>query len=428
MSTEPERDIEKSLKAYAEKRREEAGPPLELHPATRQLLQGEVTRLRQETDYEDAPGMWLARLLRPGVLATAAFSLVALICGIILLMPEPPGQQPPLELAKNLDVPESAPVPMPPGSPAAAPSTFDDRKTESDQNKKADLGAAENSPKFKDAAEPMSGSLSPSVAGYGETPPPAATPPAQDRISTGSLSAAAELPAQREGGERTGGAGGGRGGGETSQTFAVSAAPLNSQMAATRAPSGTASDDLNEKRRALALRTVQPLRSSTIPSMVTGYASQQFRRTGTADAKDESNAKVLLSFQVEQENDQLRITDQDGSAFTGFVQKTEDPASLDSGTNQGQFLFAGAAKQKTPLMIGDASIPVTQDKKPKSSDAQTFFFRVTGVSRQSGQQVLFSGTFSAPAAENHATTTAGGVWDGSGTATTLPLSQSELKG
>src|SRR5712664_201477 len=46
MSTEPERDIEKTLKAYAKKRREEAGAPLEMHPATRRLLQGEVTRRR----------------------------------------------------------------------------------------------------------------------------------------------------------------------------------------------------------------------------------------------------------------------------------------------------------------------------------------------------------------------------------------------
>ncbi|MGN6556129.1 MAG: hypothetical protein ACTHLW_20665 [Verrucomicrobiota bacterium] len=41
---EPERKIEKLLRAFANKRREEAGDPLELHPATRRILQGEVTR------------------------------------------------------------------------------------------------------------------------------------------------------------------------------------------------------------------------------------------------------------------------------------------------------------------------------------------------------------------------------------------------
>src|SRR5437588_742172 len=41
---EPERPIEKLLRAWANKRRHDAGPPLDMHPATRRLLQGEVAR------------------------------------------------------------------------------------------------------------------------------------------------------------------------------------------------------------------------------------------------------------------------------------------------------------------------------------------------------------------------------------------------
>lgn len=41
---EPERKIEKLLRAFANKRRQEPGDPLELHPAMRRILQGEVTR------------------------------------------------------------------------------------------------------------------------------------------------------------------------------------------------------------------------------------------------------------------------------------------------------------------------------------------------------------------------------------------------
>ena len=41
---EPERKIEKWLLAFAKKRRDQAGAGLELHPATRRLLQGEVRR------------------------------------------------------------------------------------------------------------------------------------------------------------------------------------------------------------------------------------------------------------------------------------------------------------------------------------------------------------------------------------------------
>src|ERR1035441_9926711 len=44
MANEPERPIEKLLRDAAKKRRDEAGAPLELHPATRRLLQGEAAR------------------------------------------------------------------------------------------------------------------------------------------------------------------------------------------------------------------------------------------------------------------------------------------------------------------------------------------------------------------------------------------------
>src|SRR6266702_8011297 len=46
MPDEPNRKIDELLKGYAKKRREDAGAPLELHPATRRLLQSEVARLR----------------------------------------------------------------------------------------------------------------------------------------------------------------------------------------------------------------------------------------------------------------------------------------------------------------------------------------------------------------------------------------------
>jgi hypothetical protein len=46
MAEEPEKKIEESLRTYARKRREDSGPPLEMHPATRRMLQGEVARLK----------------------------------------------------------------------------------------------------------------------------------------------------------------------------------------------------------------------------------------------------------------------------------------------------------------------------------------------------------------------------------------------
>ncbi len=44
MSSESQRDIEKDLLAYKQRRREQLAAPLELHPATRKMLQGEAAR------------------------------------------------------------------------------------------------------------------------------------------------------------------------------------------------------------------------------------------------------------------------------------------------------------------------------------------------------------------------------------------------
>src|SRR5205809_992969 len=47
MPAEPDNSkIEELLKAYAKKRREEMGAPMELHPAVRKMLQGEAARQR----------------------------------------------------------------------------------------------------------------------------------------------------------------------------------------------------------------------------------------------------------------------------------------------------------------------------------------------------------------------------------------------
>lgn len=81
---EPEREIEKLLRAYVRKRRADAGDPLKLHPATRRLLQDEVSR---QTTKPEAGGTFLSFLAvfrRPAWVVGAA--AVALI-GVSLFLP-----------------------------------------------------------------------------------------------------------------------------------------------------------------------------------------------------------------------------------------------------------------------------------------------------------------------------------------------------
>ena len=82
---EPERHIEKLLRGYAKKRREESGAPLELHPATRRLLQGEVARRASRKRADSFFPALIAGLRRRAVLVSC-FAVLVLI-GTSLLMP-----------------------------------------------------------------------------------------------------------------------------------------------------------------------------------------------------------------------------------------------------------------------------------------------------------------------------------------------------
>lgn len=81
---EPERKIEKLLRAYAKKRRVDAGDPLKLHPATRRLLQAEVARKKPMPDEEESVTLW--ELFRQRWALLTGFAAI-IFFGAALLMP-----------------------------------------------------------------------------------------------------------------------------------------------------------------------------------------------------------------------------------------------------------------------------------------------------------------------------------------------------
>jgi hypothetical protein len=81
---EPERKIEKMLRAYAEKRRAAAGEPMKMHPATRRLLQGEAARAAPKPKAEDASvSLW--QLLRRQWAVLLGFALVIFLATPLFL-------------------------------------------------------------------------------------------------------------------------------------------------------------------------------------------------------------------------------------------------------------------------------------------------------------------------------------------------------
>lgn len=75
--------MDELLKAYADKRRQDAGAPLELHPATHRLLQGEVARVYAK----GSTGSWVHRLLLywPRIAFATACVVVTLMLVLFML-------------------------------------------------------------------------------------------------------------------------------------------------------------------------------------------------------------------------------------------------------------------------------------------------------------------------------------------------------
>lgn len=81
--------MEELLKTYAKKRRDDAGPSFELHPATRQLLHGEVVRRRAKSTGRF--GSWLGLLAGLGPRIGFAASVLTVL-GIVLWKFYPSGE------------------------------------------------------------------------------------------------------------------------------------------------------------------------------------------------------------------------------------------------------------------------------------------------------------------------------------------------
>src|SRR5581483_11158773 len=127
-----EQDIEKTLRDYAARRRDQGGPGPEMHPATRRLLQAEVAKLAREAE----PGRgwnlnWLWTSRGRMVMGLAVVAALAVVAGIFIgQLGSHKGAGGDREFAKNNTPPAAAANPVLPqpvvkdGSPAEGASTL----------------------------------------------------------------------------------------------------------------------------------------------------------------------------------------------------------------------------------------------------------------------------------------------------------------
>ena len=421
MANEPERPIEKLLRAAAKKRRDEAGAPLELHPATRRLLQGEVARTfakpgRGPRSFSEA----LSQLWPRFAWGVAIFA-VLVVAGYALL-PVPGKGRPESLLARSepmsRTVPAKQSLPPPPAAPAPvlAPPAAAVESHPSSVASAETAPSAPASPARRLGAERQAHAMDSLAA-------PVAAPQQADRQNAADAQIAA-----------SGGTGGQAPGGNVNGAYQrqlgladkrvppastpaapvspplVTTAPAATSVVAanesTKLPSGKA-DELSLAYKALPA-AASANRSKPAPAMADG------RLQSTAEAKKEAKdigvaqwfaqvvpgAKVkaspsnkatparavLASFQVEQAGPELRIVDGDGSVYSGYVQVAEAPrrkrsaqAEAPAAARAPAVLGGGLAEKSAARLDADQSVP------------QNYFFRVVGTNRTVHKKVVFTG-------------------------------------
>jgi hypothetical protein len=423
MANEPERPIEKLLRAAAQKRRDEAGAPLELHPATRRLLQGEVARQFAKPEREARSFSQLLARLWPRFAWGAAIFAV-LVVAARLLLPVPGKDKSEIRLAKNEPMPELAPakgllpapstatatVPAPPApaegaSPSAAtfagtarsalskparqprveeqqlPKDAIARQTDSDVEKKLELAAAprladrEIADEAKIVAPAAASAPAPAGTvngGYrrqlelaGKPAPPANAPaaPAAPAPTAATPAPVSELSLD-ESAKRTSE--------KADQPAFDYKSPATVASASSRRYSTTAPDSLAES----ATETRKEAKGVLVAQRFAQVAPGAKAKNRLAD-KVSLAQPVLTSFQVEQAGSELRIVDSDGSVYGGFVQVADGIERLRSVNGE-----KPAAK------------PVPQSAMTAGSSrqaGQNYYFRVTGTNRTLQKKVVFTG-------------------------------------
>ena len=391
-----DRPIEKLLRRYATKRREAAGEPLELHPATRRLLQGEVSRQFPKAGAEgnSAVAGWFTVFRQRWVYAAAALGLL-LIAGVMLVMNGDKSQlataPPKFELAKN----EMSPA-------KAATKEVRPQEREAD----AARGVAVPAPVSASAPEPAPSrpaAAAPSARGNDKRPrasaptlakkAPQAIAPLEAYASavmtnqSGSAHLAAKpvslAPAAAFAEERN--------------SLAVAAQDQSASLAdsSVRLDSKITANTL-ERRSEPATGSVAFETQSGVPASArygfktqakTAAVSQSFANQAPIPVtkttrKAAPASPVLANFQMEQAGDQLRVIDGDGSIYVGDLNPA--PASYGGGSKD-----AAAFKQGEKLALRRSAAPAAAAPPP----AQNYFYRVAGTNRTLNQQVEFTWQF-----------------------------------
>jgi hypothetical protein len=338
---EPERNIEKELKAYAEQRRAQAGAPPELHPATRKLLQDEAARsAKSEGTVTRSRRRTLSDLWPRFALAGFAIAVLTVTGWWFLSSSKDRGGalRSRMEVA-SYEVDKLAEKPAAkrralndPAAPENRGQILISRDSQAENKLLQGILSDMAGDQQKTASSPPAPVASPAPA----TSPLAVALIARPKTSTGI-------------------------GSFSSFGSGVSLGPSHT--------AGTISSPTGAKDRSLF--------GTDLPA---APASQQFLRTYSPQFADGSTAvsavsNVLASFRVEQTSGKLQMIDSDGSVYDGFVEQTSEARKTDD---------TGVKKILLEEGIGGGA---------QSQPLHLFRFRVSGTNRTLHEALVFSGNF-----------------------------------
>jgi hypothetical protein len=449
MANEPERPIETLLRAAAKKRRDDAGAPLELHPADRRLLQAEVAKRFAQPEPAPRSFATLVAQLWPR-LAWGVGILAILGLSVWLLLPMPRQAKSKALLARNQSAYEATPAREPSPAPAAAPAMPAPSPSPLAEKNPLEVASVQTPPPAQTTpASPLEAKTplpaKDTAVGPTESPTRArlalaasAPAPGSGQLAQMQLAAPGEpppatLPAQGGANYR---ARYGLAGTLVPSTVAprspaappvaVAPAPAAAVAVADQAaePVNTPADQAALQYKSLAAAAsanratpgsaaMDRLSGPTTGAAKGGKALAVTQRFVQAPPAPTAHAlladraaptpAVLASFQVEQTGSQLRIVDGDGSVYSGYLQpagaklgrravRTEAPAVAESRRAPGAPLarstgFGPEADRLTSL---------------------SYTFRVTGTNRSLNRKIVFTGNlltatnpaFSPPALTN----------------------------
>lgn len=405
-----ERPIEKLLRRYAKKRRAEAGAPVELHPATRRLLQGEVARQFRKAAPGDARALF-AQMLKGWLprLAWAVPLLVLVAVGLWSLLDRPETKQLALGPAPNetvvADGNRAAKAER--QEPESLLSKLDAPRSTAGENAPADLIAVKTVPPSPSPAPiPVRAPDQPvvSLAGVAEKKGEAASGGFKKLAQADKLGVASSAaPARARFAEassanrvntlpsdpRTGSDASLQTNRGISGAYAANQQKLNESTARSFDAQAleSAAPLQDTPSTAASLKRIDSLEPEQAPTYSQSFANlvpEPLKQKAAKVIAPSPISPVLANFRVEQTGRQLRVVDSDGSTYVG---ETDSPpefwGAVGGEKNQAALLFQSDGKLHQ--LPAAAAVPPPQ--------SQSNFYRVAGTNRTLNQAVEFTWSF-----------------------------------